>query len=150
MDMHSHPKYFVSVGERELTFNSFSDALDVIVSALSQKKGKLSLSADDGLRPLWQRFLFGASNYRRMYFVLEWDSNFSGLIFHDENSSEYRALSSTPNTQAVESIRNQISFGESEPLEAKYCLASEVAFKALREFMDSGAKPEWLKFEFVR
>jgi len=150
MDMYSHPKYFVSAGDQQLTFNSFSEPLEAIDIALSQQKGKLSLSADDGLRPWWQKFVFGASNYIRMYFVLEWDSNFSGLIFHDENSSEYRVLSSEPNTEVAESIRNQISFGEPEPLETKYCLANEVAFKALREFMDSGAKPEWLKFEFVQ
>ncbi|GAA3927602.1 hypothetical protein [Litoribacillus peritrichatus] len=150
MEMFSHPKYFVSAGDQELMFNSFSEALETIDNALSQQKGKLSLSADDGLRPWWQRFVFGASNYIRMYLALEWDSNFSGLIFYDENSSEYRALSNGPNSEVAESIRNQISFGEPEPLEAKYCLASEVAFKAIREFMDSGAKPEWLNYEFVQ
>lgn len=150
MDMYSHPKYFVSADDQELTFNSFSETLEAIERTLSQQEGKLSLSADDGLRPWWQRFVFGASNYTRMYFVLEWGSKFSGLIFHDENSSEYRALSNEPNAEIAESIRNKISFGEHEPLETKYCLTNEVAFKALREFMGSGAKPEWLKFEFVQ
>jgi hypothetical protein len=150
MDMSSHSKYFLSAGDQEVEFNSFSEACEAIEKALSQQKGKLSLSADDGLRPWWQRFIFGANNYIRIYFAIEWDSNFSGLIFHDENSSEYRVLSNEPITEVAESIRNQISFGEPEPLETKYCLASEVAFKALRKFIDSGAKPEWLKFEFVQ
>ena len=150
MGMHSHSKYFLAAGDQELAFNSFPEALSVIENTLSQQKGKLSLSADDGLRPWWQRFVFGASNYIRVYFAIEWDSNFAGLIFHDENASEYRALSGSSNTEATEAIKVKISFGESEPLEAKYCLESEVAFKALKEFLHNGVKPEWLKFEFVQ
>lgn len=51
MEMHSRSKYFLSPGGQEMAFNSFSEVLEAIEKALSQQKGKLSLSADNGLRP---------------------------------------------------------------------------------------------------
>ena len=143
MEMYSHSKYFLSFGDQEMTFNSFPEVLEAIEKALSQQKGKLSLSADDGLRPWWQRLIFGATNYIRMYFAIEWDGDFCGLIFHDESASEFRGLSNSSSIEAPESIRSSINFGEFEPLSTKYCLEVEVAFKALREFLGSGVKPEW-------
>jgi hypothetical protein len=69
---------------------------DLILCALSFRRlsneGKISLAADDGLRPWWQRFIFGAKIYVRSYFMFEWSGEFCGLIFHDDNTSEFRAL----------------------------------------------------------
>jgi len=150
MNLTSHTKYFLSLDDKEVEFESFSDSKEALMSAFNSKSGKVSFSADDGLRPWWQRFIFGANNYVRMYFAIEWSNDISGLIFHDENASEYRALAESPSLEIDEEIRKKISFEEHEPLSQKYCLAKEMAEKAIIEFLENGEKPQWVTYEFVQ
>jgi hypothetical protein len=150
MNLASHHKYFLSLDDKDVEFDSLSDIKETLITAFDSKSGKVSLSADDGLRPWWQRFIFGANNYVRMYFAIEWRSDISGLIFHDENASEYRALSEPTCGKIDEYIRKEISFEEHEPLSLKYCLAKEIAVKAIIEFIEKGEKPKWITYEFVQ
>ncbi len=84
-----------------------------------------------------------------MYFMLEWSSQTCGLIFSDDNSSEYRALAKESPEDLTDETRKAIAFGEYAPLEVKYCLSKEVALKALREFFEDGQRPDWLEYEYV-
>jgi hypothetical protein len=150
MNLASHPKYFLSLDDKGVEFESFSDIKEALMTALSSTSGKISLSADDGLRPWWQRFIFGSNSYVRMYLAIEWSSDIAGLIFHDESASEYRALSESTCGKIDEDIRKEISFEEHEPLSLKYCLAKEIAVKAIIEFLEKGEKPKWITYEFVQ
>ena len=150
MNLTSHTKYFLSLDDKEVEFESFSDSKEALMSAFNSKSGKVSFSADDGLRPWWQRFIFGANNYVRMYLAIEWSNEISGLIFHDENASEFRALTDSCNDAASVVDQNEISFGESEPLNQKYCIATDIAKSSIVEFLEKEERPEWLNYEFVR
>jgi len=150
MNLASHPKYFLTLDGKELEFQDFSQTREALMSALNSKSGKISLSAYDGLRPWWQRFIFGANNYVRMYLAIEWSNEISGLIFHDENASEFRALTDSCNDAASVVDQNEISFGESEPLNQKYCIATDIAKSSIVEFLEKEERPEWLNYEFVR
>ena len=150
MNLASHSKYFLTLDGKELEFQDFSKTREALLNALNSKSGKISLAADDGLRPWWQRFIFGASNYVRIYFAIEWSNEISGLIFHDENASEFRALTDSSNDAASVADRNEISFGESKPLNQKYCIATDIAKSSIVEFLEKEERPEWLNYEFVQ
>ena len=146
----SHEKYFLSVNDDDVVLDKYSDAVVRIESALNKPSGKLSLAADDGLRPWWQRFFFGAERYVRSYLMYEWAGNVAGLIFHDENASEYRATPSMQLNELLDSDRKQITFGEDSPLETRFCMSKEESSKAILEFLETSKRPAWLKYEFVR
>jgi hypothetical protein len=150
MNLACHPKYFLLLDDKDVELESLSDIKEKLMTALNSKSGKISLSADDGLRPWWQRFIFGSNRYVRMYLAIEWSNGIAGLIFHDENASEYRALSEPTNVKVDEKIRKEISFEEHEPLSQKYCLAKDLAEKAIIEFFEKGEKPQWITYEFVQ
>ena len=149
MSVATHNEYFLSLHEEDGSYSNYREVKDNIDKSLKKEKGKLNLAANDGLRPQWQRFIFGAKVYIRSYFAAEWYGEVGGLIFHDENGSEYRALAASE-TNVDESIRKQISFGESEPLDEKFCLEKPLMVKAVNEFLTNGIKPKWLKYEFVK
>jgi len=150
MNLASHPKYFLTLDGKELEFQDFSQTREALMSALNSKSGKISLSAYDGLRPWWQRFIFGANNYVRMYLAIEWSNEISGLIFHDENGSEFRALSELSSEAISENDRKEISFGEAEPLHQKYCTAKDIAQRAIIQFFEKEERPAFLTYEFVQ
>ena len=81
MSLKNHEIYFLSVDGDECNLASYSQVINKIEIALEESTGKISLAADDGLRPWWQRFIFGAEKYIRYYFLFEWSGNVSGLIF---------------------------------------------------------------------
>lgn len=146
----SHKKYFLSIGEDEFTLAIYSDVISEIKKALDEPDGKLSLAADGGSRPLWQRFIFGADKYVHLYFMYEWSGNVSSLIFYDENVSEYRAFSNKRIINLSESDRSQINFGDKTPIEDFLCISKEETQKAIYEFLDTGDRPCWLKYQFVK
>lgn len=146
----SHEKYFLSINDDDITLDSYSEVIEKIESVLNEPSGKLSLAADDGLRPWWQRFIFGAERYVRSYLMYEWSGSVAGLIFHDENASEYRAKPNVKLNELPDNDRKQITFGEKTPLETNFCMSKEESSKAISEFLDTGKMPSWLKYEFVR
>lgn len=111
--------------------------------------GSITLAADDGLRPLWQRLIFGAKNYVRSYMMCEWSENASGLIFYDENASEHRVLSNVDLNSEGESVNKEVTFGGFTSLDVKYLLPKEECLKAIGEFLEAGVKPSWLSYEFI-
>ncbi|RDH43686.1 hypothetical protein [Zooshikella ganghwensis] len=150
MPLKLHEKYFLSINDDDITLDKYSEVVGKIERALNEPTGKLSLAADDGLRPWWQRFVFGSERYVRSYLMYEWSGNVSGLIFHDENASEYRAMPGTQLNGLPERDKSQITFGEGVPLETRFCMSKEESLKAISEFLKTGKKPSWLKYEFVR
>ena len=150
MNLESHTKYFLTLDGKELEFENFSETREALLNALNSKSGKILFAADDGLRPWWQRFIFGARNYIRVYFALEWSNEISGLIFYDENASEFRALSDSRNKNISDTDRKEISFGESEPLHEKYCITTDFAQSSIVAFLEKEERPEWHDYEFVR
>lgn len=149
MNLKTHMKYYLSIGEDDLTFEEYSEVVHEIEIALNEQLGSITLAADDGLRPLWQRLIFGAKNYVRSYMMCEWSENTSGLIFYDENASEYRVLSNVELGSEGASVNKEVSFGEYTPLDAKYLLPKKECIKAISEFLDTGVKPSWLIYEFI-
>ena len=150
MSLKNHEIYFLSVDGDECNLASYSQVINKIEIALEESTGKISLAADDGLRPWWQRFIFGAEKYIRYYFLFEWSGNVSGLIFHDVNASEYRAMQSQQMDELPEHDRMQICFGEETPVSTRFCIAKDEASKAIYEFLETGEIPSWLQYEFIR
>jgi len=150
MELREHSKYFLGIGDDDLVLESYEDLVEKLQSQIISEEGVVSLAADDGQRPWWQRFIFGAKIYVRSYLTFEWKNGTCGLIFHDENTSEYRALSKFEPKDVSESTRKKISFGEYEPLDKKYCIEKELAVKAINEYLDSGIMPTWLEYDFTK
>ena len=80
MNLRKHNTYFLVADDEEFEFRSFDDVLTNISQKLIADHGRISLSAVDGKRPAWQRFIFGVKNYVVQYFSMEWIGDISGLI----------------------------------------------------------------------
>ncbi|WP_299769039.1 hypothetical protein [uncultured Pseudoteredinibacter sp.] len=150
MNIREHPRYFLKVGDEDHSIECFDDVIAKIESALAGSSGSIHLCADDGFRPKWQQFVFGAKIYIRSYFMIEWANNTCALIFHDHSDSEYRALSPSEPEDLSVHTRTKISFGEPEALDRKYCMTKEMSAKVVREFLELGVRPKWLEYEFVK
>ncbi len=144
-----HNRFFLAINELDIELTDMSEVRQKIDEVLRSSKGSISFAADDGQRPWWQRFIFGSKIYVRSYFLFEWFEETCGLIFQDENASEYRVLSNEQPEDTSEKTRKYISFSEYKPLETKYCLTKEIAMKAIENFLESGERPDWLEYEFV-
>ncbi len=145
-----HTRFFLAINESDIELTNILEVRLQINEALCSSKGSVSLAADDGQRPWWQRFIFGTKIYVRSYFLFEWFEETCGLIFQDEDASEYRVLSNEQPKDTSEDIRKQISFGEYKLLETKYCITKETALKAIDDFLESGKRPDWLEYKFVK
>jgi hypothetical protein len=149
MNRFEQDEYYLQINDSVFVFKNISDVGAKIFEDVGSAKGKIAFSADDGPRPWWQRFIFGAARYNRPYFRLEWSSDVYALIFYDDNASEYRVLSNVILENASEQLRKEISFGESQPLPIKYCISKDIVLRAIKEFLNSGERPQWLEYEFV-
>jgi hypothetical protein len=120
-----------------------------IANAERLEGGTLAVYADGGPRPWWHR-LFGLQRrFVLCYFMLEWCGDYASLMFLDENWSEYRAIDEAHPVNPSEEIRVKIAHGEVIPHPVNECMKKERAFAAVRAFLDSGLRPEWLKYRFV-
>lgn len=118
-------------------------------AAESLGEGGLWLGRDGGLRPWWHRFLGLQARYVDPLVSLEWYSNAAALIFHDENWSEYRALSLDTSELFSEEVRARISHGEPKPTPQEECVTKSLAFRAVREAAENLVRPSWLEYRFV-
>jgi hypothetical protein len=126
---------------------------DVVVAWLSeagaQSKGRLSVVFDCGPSKSWLRFLCAPTRELLPYFSVEWAGDYASLIFHDGAWSEYRALDTTNPVEPPEELRKQIAHGEPVAHPVDECMLKVRAFQAMRERIESGAKPEWLSYKYV-
>ncbi len=139
---------FVELNEKESIICS-NKVEEFIVNAESLENGRLWIGKDGGPRPWWHRVLGTQKRYIEAIFTVEWYSDAAALIFHDENWSEYRALKPEQLTSFSESVRQNISHGEAEPVLDEECITKELAFKAIKETLKNGSRPSWLKYKFV-
>jgi hypothetical protein len=80
---------------------------------------------------------------------LEWNSGAACLYFHDKKWSEYRVLSPSGTPSFPEEIRAQISRGEAKPAPQEECIEKSIAFKAVKESLEIGERPNWLEYRHV-
>ena len=148
--MRDHFKYFVSSSGKDLELVDFSAVENLLDGCLTDFKGNIFLNAHNGLRPWWQRFIFGAEIYLRPYFWIVWSGEFARLIFYDDNSSEYRVLNkSGAHHYDVDDLKD-LSMGDKQEVDAKFVIEKSIAVTALREFMSNNVRPSWMEYEFVR
>ncbi|MCO7222725.1 hypothetical protein [Pleionea sp. CnH1-48] len=150
MELQNHDRYILSIGDRDLELDNLKDVEEKLTEALKNNSGKVTLVADAGSRPWWQRFFLGAKVYVRMYFTCEWFDNASGVIFYDDAASEYRVVSELSSIDVSRDVREKISFDELQPLDLKYCLSKEQCIEAISRFFEEGEKPKALTYDFVR
>lgn len=141
-------EWLVELNEIESAIPS-NKLTDIIAEAESLPKGRLWIGKDGGARPWWHRLLGTQKRYVDSIFSLEWFSEGAALIFHDENWREYRALKPENSTSLPESVRIHISHGEAQPAPDSECITKELAFKAIKEVLESGSRPKWLNYRFV-
>lgn len=149
MEQLNHQGYFLTINDLDICLDSLDDVKGRVFKEIKEECGSITLCANDGLRPWWQRFVFGEKYYVRTYFIIEWANEYAGLIFHDENTSEYRAIPKEKLSDIPMEILKKISFGEFLSLDPKYCLTKSESLKAIEEFFSSSKKPSWLEYEFV-
>lgn len=116
--------------------------------------GQVFVQKEHGMiRARWWQRVFGSPAYIRdleFCFMLDWHGPYASLVFLDGAGSEYRALDLKQPVDAPEEIRLQLSGGEPTPAPAKECMQKTRAFAAVREFIDTGMRPEWLSYRYVR
>lgn len=142
-------EWFVELNEDEFVVSSL-DVGQFIDKAELLSKGKLWFGMDGGPRPWWHRFLGTQKRYVDSLFALEWSSDVAALIFHDENWSEYRALKNEKCASFPEEIRKEISHGEAKAADDMECIEKAMAFKAIREALKKGDRPNWLNYKVVK
>lgn len=147
MNFNKHEKYYLSANDVSYDFSDFrfqiSDFRLMVETVsrllMSQSQGGFTLSADEGVRPWWQRFL-GIERYIRLYLQMEWCDGFSGLFFYDEEENEVRVIRGDEVDVDVK-IRAEINFGEMEILPSKYCIDKPDAIGLLKIFFELGNIP---------
>ena len=127
------------------------EELAVYVAGLEAKEvGHLAVLIDEGPRSRWETFLFGLSERIVVScFYLEWSGAYASLTFHDDASSEYLAIDHEHPVHPTEDQRRNIAHGEYLPPPEDECLDKARAFKAIRDFLDRGTRPEWLSYRYV-
>ena len=126
-----------------------AEALVAHLAALEQEaSGHLWVLTDRGPTKGWRRF-FGPKRDVTPCFTVEWDTGFASLIFLDDSWSEYRAIDSGQPVSPSEEIRLRISHGEPTPHPTEQCMDKARAFAAMREFIASGDRPDWLTYKHV-
>jgi hypothetical protein len=149
MPLLSRPSWELQIGESERSFSSIDELRTRIAATESMAIGKMSLCADAGARPLWKRIL-GAKRYTEFFFALEWFEQYASLIFLDEDASEYRAIDHQHPVSAPENARLKIAHGELRPHPSNECMSKARAFYAIAEYLQTGDRPAWLKYNIVR
>ena len=130
-----------------------AEELKAFFAELEQtESGHLVIYKDCGLfRPHWWERLLGRSGWdRRVCFILDWRGSYARLDFLDKRGSVYTALDHEQPVDTPEEIRFQLSGGEPTPAPPEECMQKARAFAAAGEFIDTGMRPEWLSYRYVR
>ena len=150
-------KWAAEVGAAEdaepIYFRSTEELKSFLVELERREAGQLHVFKDYGKRPLrwwWQRLFRVADWHTLPCLTLFWCDRYATLMFHDEASSEYHALAPSPVADVPTEIRLLLNFEEPTPASSEECLQKTRAFAAAREFIDTGVRPEWLSYRYVR
>lgn len=147
--LESFEKYYLRCNEEKFVFFNLADTTTAIMTHLNDKTGSMTLIVDEGHRPWWQRFIFGLQSYHRVVFSVDWAGPIAGLIFSDENSSEYRARPLTPVEDIDEANKARITFGNATPVADDFIVLKEEVQLALSQFLTSGIRPDCFSYDFV-
>jgi len=100
----------------------------------------------------WERLLGIEDRLTYSCFRLYWYGDYAALVFQNEQSgSEYYALDQEPAMDAPTEIRIRLKSKEDgTPILPEQCMYKARAFKAAREFLDTGKWPEWLSYRYIR
>ncbi len=148
MSLSQYSKWTLEHNGEDLDLQALSEVRARIRAIRDTSEGKISLVSLVGLRPWWQRLL-GAKYNVDHFFALEWSGEFAALIFFDEKVSEYRALDKAVPVVPPEHTRARISHGEPK-IALEECMKTSRAFDALDEFLESGKRPDWIEYRYVR
>lgn len=142
----------VECDENPQRFARKEDISACIKNLVSTKtSGRIDVDEDVGSRSWIARTVFGLHpRVLQMHLALEWSDNMASLIFFDDAASEYRAMDSERPLQISEATRKQIAHGEYEPQPIEQCLALSRALQAIEEFLETGARPTWLQYKYVK
>lgn len=142
-------KYYLTFNDEDFVFDRIEAAEMQIMNYLNEHDGRLTLMADDGARPWWQRYLFGLKRFHRLLLSCEWSGDIAGLNLYDENSSEYRARPLARLENVAASSKAMIRFGEAQPIDDNFLVLKEDLKTAVKQFLASGVRPECFNYEFV-
>lgn len=147
--LESFEKYYLRCNEEKFVFFNLADATTAIMTHLNDKTGSMTLIVDEGPRPWWQRFIFGLQSYHRVVLSVDWAGPIAGLIFSDENSSEYKARPLKPVEDIDELNKARITFGNATPVDDDFIVLKEEMTLAISQFLTSGIRPECFSYDFV-
>ena len=149
METSSVSPWFLELDGNDQSFDTVNELILCVEKIQVSSSGKLSISYDDGPRPWWGRFLGLAPRYISGFTALQWCNDFSSLIFLDEDWSEYHVLDKTHPVNPPDSLRLRIDHGNLTPRAIEDCMGKERAFRALREALQTGERPDWVSYRFV-
>ena len=141
--------WIAEVNDVDTRFRTKDDLIAHLSTLEPLAAGSLSVQVDRGPTKGWLRFLGGAKRDIEPCFTVEWAGSYASLIFHDDAWSEYRAIDHEQPVVASEDERRKIAHGELAPHPTEECMAKTRAFVAIREFLESGARPNWLRYRYV-
>ncbi len=143
--------------DQDILYFQTTEELKAFLSELEQHPEEaIHVFKDYGRRPArtwWERLFSGRLVWERMEcFTLYWYDEYAALVFSDEQSSEYHAIDHQhPMVDVPTEIRIRLNANEDgSPIPSEECLQKSRAFAAAREFIDTGVRPEWLSYRYVR
>ncbi|MEM7145021.1 MAG: hypothetical protein AAF591_07775 [Verrucomicrobiota bacterium] len=124
-------------------------ALEEIIAADSD--GRVCVDEDVGENSWFSRTILRLNpRIQAMRFAIEWSGEICSLIFFDDAVSEYRAISSDPSRELDGETRLKVSHGQEAPHPLDECLSLSEGLRAIRDFLDSGSRPSWLDYRYVK
>jgi len=141
----------VDCGKTSRRFDRKADVFAYVSELVrAQTSGRIDADEDVGGRTWISRFVFGLhSRILQGHFAIEWSGVVASLIFFDDAGSEHRAKDTEQPVQADDATRQAIAHGELSPHPAEQCLALDRALQAIEEYLRTGARPDWLKYDYV-
>ncbi len=150
MNLSALDKWFVEINEEEMEFPSIAEVLKILKSVENLETCNVWVGKDGGQRPWWHRLLGTQKRFIDSLFALEWHNEIASLVFHDENSSEYRAIDKEKPISASEHDKLKIAQGERVAPSNEECISKHRALVAVSEYLQNNKRPNWLVYNFVQ
>jgi hypothetical protein len=142
-------EWIAQYNEIERRFPAKDQLAAYLASLETAPAGQVAVLIDRGPASRWERFMTETKRDIVSCFSLEWDGAYASLTFHDDAWGEYRAIDHEHPVHSTEDERCNIAQGEPTPLPLEECLDKSRAFRAIREFLNDGARPGWLSYKYV-
>lgn len=150
--VHGYPGFFALFEEAEILYFETADELKAFLAEVEQtQEGGIYVKKDYGRRPIkgwWQRLLLGAEVWDILpCFQLHWYLDYAALSFEDRiycyNAIDHRMYQ--PGDIPVK-IRTRLNVEDANPTPREECMLKYRAFRAVREFIETGNRPDWLSY----